>query len=99
MLQVITAVVVLGAVGAVIWTKVVRTTKESPTHAISRITGRAVTCTDAGTMTLREGTTVVMLCTDATGYRACWIHTGDSVGDVTNEVRSARLAGAAGPRC
>ena len=89
-LQWIAALAVLGSVGVVIWAKVIRTTKESPTHAISRITGRPVSCTEVGTMDLREGRSVVLLCTDAAGYRACWAHFGDAVMDVTNEVRATR---------
>jgi len=99
MLQCLTALVVLGSVAAVVWFKVIRTTKESPTAAVSRITGRSVSCSEAGTMALREGASTVFLCTDTAGYRACWALRGDAISNVTAEVRFMRSTGVAAPAC
>ena len=88
MLQVVAALAVLGAVGAVIWAKVVHETRESPTSAIGRISGRSVSCAEVGVMNLREGQSEVLLCTDSAGYRACWADLGNAVADVTQEVRA-----------
>ena len=99
MLQVVAAAAVLGAVGAVIWAKVVHKTRESPTAAIGRISGRSVSCTGLGMMNLTEGRSEVLLCVDSAGYRSCWADLGNAVADVTQEVRATPSLDPAGPRC
>ena len=86
LLQGFGALVILGSVGAVVWLKDIRTTKESPTAAISRLVGRSVSCSQVGVLPLTEGQSMVLLCTDTSGYRALWADLGDAVSDVTREV-------------
>jgi len=93
LLQALTATAIIVAVGAVVWLKVLHTTRESPTAAIARLTGRSVTCTTVGEMALAEGNSTVLRCTDPTGYHACWADLGSAVSDVTDEVRGLKPAG------
>ena len=101
LLQGFGALVILGSVGAVIWLKDIRTTRESPSAAISRMTGRSVSCSKIGDRALVDGQSSVLLCLDATsGYRAIWADRGASVADVTKEVCALRdRPAAAAPAC
>lgn len=88
--QAVAAAAVLIAVGVVVWAKVVHTTKESSAHAVGRITGRDVSCAELGATTLSQGTGTLLVCSDASGYSACWARFGDTIADVTAEVRRSR---------
>jgi hypothetical protein len=91
-LQLLTAATLLGAVAAVVWLKVIRTTRESPTSAISRLTGRSVSCTKLGVLPLAGGRAMVLLCADSIDYHACWADLGAAVSDVSDEVRAMRVS-------
>ena len=84
---------IFGLVGAVFWVRVVHPPKESPAAAISRLTGRSLSCNKVGVVALEAGPTMVYFCTDATGYRGLWADHGNAVSDVTKEVCAMKNPG------
>jgi hypothetical protein len=93
LLQGVGALMILAFVFVVFWVRVVHPRRESPAQAISRLTGRSLSCSSVGVVALKAGPATVLLCSDATGYRGLWAARGNAVSDVTKEVCAMKNPG------